>query len=125
MEHPVMLTMQGIRKSFAGNEVLHGVDLTVEPGQVHALIGHNGAGKSTLMRVLGGSYPDYLGTITIDGEDHSLRTPRESLDAGIAIIYQDFALVPDLDVAHNIALGREPGARGLVAHGGLVRRSAQ
>lgn len=120
-----MLTMQGIRKSFAGNEVLHGVDLTVHPGQVHALIGHNGAGKSTLMRVLGGSYPDYAGTIAIDGEARSLRTPRESLDAGIAIIYQDFALVPDLDVAHNIALGREPGARGLVAHGQLRRRSAQ
>jgi len=120
-----MLIMQAIRKSFSGNEVLHGVDFTVEPGQVHGLIGHNGAGKSTLMRVLGGSYPDYGGTVTIDGVERSVRSPRESLDAGVAIIYQDFALVPDLDVAHNIALGREPGGRAVVAHGDLRRRSAE
>lgn len=119
-----MLNMQAIRKSFAGNEVLHGVDFTVRPGQVHGLVGHNGAGKSTLMRVLGGSYPDYSGTITIDDVERDLRTPRDALDNGIAIIYQDFALVPDLDVAHNIALGREPGGMGTVAHGRLARRSA-
>lgn len=121
-----MLTMQAIRKSFAGNEVLHGVDFAVEPGQVHALVGHNGAGKSTLMKVLGGSYADYSGTVTIDGEVRSLRNPRESLDSGVAIIYQDFALVPDLDVAHNIALGREPAGRGrgVIAHRRLVHRSA-
>jgi len=120
-----MLKMQGIRKSFSGNEVLHGVDLTVAPGQVHGLIGHNGAGKSTLMKVLGGSYPDYAGTVTIDGETREMRTPGDALDAGVAIIYQDFALVPDLDVAHNIALGREPGGAGRVSHGALRRRSAQ
>lgn len=121
-----MLTMQQIRKSFGGIEVLHGVDFTVEPGQVHALVGHNGAGKSTLMKVLGGMYPDYSGTVTIDGEAHELHTPRASLDAGVAIIYQDFALVPDLDAAHNIALGREPTAAGkvLVPHRALVKRSA-
>ncbi|MCV2394356.1 sugar ABC transporter ATP-binding protein [Actinotalea sp. M2MS4P-6] len=122
-----MLTMTQIRKSFGGIEVLHGVDFTVEPGQVHALVGHNGAGKSTLMKVLGGLYHDYSGTITLDGRTQHLRTPKESLDAGVAIIYQDFALVPDLDVAHNIALGREPGGRGWggVAHRALARRSAQ
>lgn len=121
-----MLTMQQIRKSFGGVEVLHGVDFTVEPGQVHALVGHNGAGKSTLMKVLGGMYPDYEGLVTIDGAAQDLRTPRSSLDAGVAIIYQDFALVPELDAAHNIALGREPGASGglLVSHGALLRRSA-
>lgn len=120
-----MLTMTGIRKSFAGNEVLHGVDFEVSPGQVHGLVGHNGAGKSTLMKVLGGSYPDYEGTIEVDGEAREMRTPSDSLEAGVAIIYQDFALVPDLDVAHNLALGREPGRKGLVAHGALKRRSEQ
>ncbi len=121
-----MLTMTQIRKSFGGIEVLHGVDFTVEPGQVHALVGHNGAGKSTLMKVLGGMYPDYSGSLSIDGELHELRVPRASLDAGVAIIYQDFALVPDLDAAHNIALGREPLAGGglVVPHRSLVRRSA-
>lgn len=120
-----MLTMTGIRKSFSGNEVLHGVDLEVMPGQVHGLVGHNGAGKSTLMKILGGSYPDYEGTIDVDGKAYNMRVPSDSLDAGVAIIYQDFALVPDLDVAHNIALGREPGAKGLVSHGDLKRRSTE
>jgi len=119
-----MLTMTAIRKSFSGNEVLHGVDLTVAPGEVHALVGHNGAGKSTLMKVLGGSYPDYRGTVEVDGTVHEMRTPSDSLAAGVAIIYQDFALVPDLDVAHNLALGREPGRPGLVAHREVRRRAA-
>ncbi len=122
-----MLTMQSIRKSFAGVEVLHGVDFAIRPGEVHALVGHNGAGKSTLMEVLGGSYPDYSGEIAIDGIAQDIRTPRASLEAGIAIIHQDFALVPELDVAHNIALGREPAGRtrATIAHGDLARRSAQ
>lgn len=120
-----MLTMQGIRKSFAGNEVLHGVDFEVQAGQVHALIGHNGAGKSTLMKVLGGVYPDYRGTVRIGGVERVLHNPRAALNSGVAIIYQDFALVPDLDTAHNIALGREPmrGLRTLVPHRSLAARS--
>lgn len=120
-----MLRMKAIRKSFSGNEVLHGVDLTVAPGQIHGLVGHNGAGKSTLVKVLGGSYPDYGGTVEVDGEQQEMRSPADALTAGVAIIYQDFALIPDLDVAHNLALGREPGRRGLVAHGELRRRSAR
>jgi ABC-type sugar transport system ATPase subunit len=119
--------MRGIRKSFAGNEVLHGVDLAVRAGQVHALIGHNGAGKSTLMKVLGGVYPDYAGTIGIDGDERRMLTPKEALAHGVAVIYQDFALVPDLDVAHNIALGREPltGGGRIIPHRRLVERSAE
>lgn len=120
--HPI-LEMRGIRKSFSGIEVLHGVDFTVEAGEIHALIGHNGAGKSTLMKVLGGVYPEFDGTVTIDGENAAATSPKEAIAKGVAIIYQDFALVPDLDVAHNIALGREPGTAGLVAHGDLYARS--
>ncbi|GAA3625576.1 sugar ABC transporter ATP-binding protein [Nonomuraea rosea] len=122
-----ILEMTGIRKSFASGEVLHGVDLTVEHGEIHALIGHNGAGKSTLMKILGGVHPDHGGTIAIDGKPVSVRTPKEAIEHGIAVIYQDFSLVPQLTVAENIALGREPrlGAAALVNHKELAARSAR
>ncbi|GAB6902646.1 sugar ABC transporter ATP-binding protein [Kineosporia succinea] len=121
-----MLHMRGIRKSFGGIEVLHGVDLEIGAGEIHGLIGHNGAGKSTLMRVLGGVYPDYTGTVDLDGTRVDLASPKESLAHGVAVVYQDFSLIPDLDVAHNIALGREPTRLGgrFIDHGALVRRSA-
>lgn len=121
-----MLKMQSIKKSFSGVEVLHGVDLDLAAGEIHALIGHNGAGKSTLMRVLGGVYPDYEGDVLVDGEPVRLTTPKEALQHGIAVIYQDFSLVPDLDVAHNIALGREvrPAGGALLDHRAVRARSA-
>ena len=72
------------------------------------MLGHNGAGKSTLVKTLAGNYADYGGRILIDGVERALRNPREALDCGVAIIYQDFALAPDLSVAANIAMGREP-----------------
>lgn len=118
--------MSGIRKSFGAVEVLHGVDFEVEPGTVHALIGHNGAGKSTLMKVLGGVFPDYGGAVEIDGASVALSSPSAALENGVAVIYQDFALIPELDVAHNIALGREPKAAfGILPHGRLRKRSAE
>lgn len=118
--------MLGVRKRFAAGEVLHGVDFTLEAGQVHALVGQNGAGKSTLMKVLGGVFPDYTGSIRIDGSEVHLASPRAALAAGVAVIYQDFSLVPDLSVAENIALGREPErrARGLIDRRALRTRSA-
>lgn len=118
--------MDGIRKAFAGIEVLHGVDLEVAPGEIHGLVGHNGAGKSTLMRVLAGVYADYEGSVRLAGSELRLHTPKQALAYGIAVVHQDFSLVPDLDVAHNIALGREPTRAGglIVDHRALVRRSA-
>jgi len=117
--------MRGVRKRFAAGEVLHGVDFTLERGQIHALVGQNGAGKSTLMKVLGGVYPDYTGSVVIEGGDVALSSPHAALDAGVAVIYQEFSLVPDLTVAENIALGREPerGTRGLIDRRALHRRS--
>jgi ABC-type sugar transport system ATPase subunit len=122
----MLLEMRNIRKSFSGVQVLRGVDFSLKPGEIHALVGHNGAGKSTLMKVLGGNYPDYEGDIVLAGEDVRLTAPRDSLGRGIAIIYQDFSLVPELSVAENIALGREPrGAlSGTIDYRGLRRRSA-
>lgn len=120
------LEMRGIRKSFLGNEVLHGVDLEVRPGQVHALVGHNGAGKSTLIKVLGGLYADYTGDITIDGAPVRFHEPQASLAAGVAVIHQEFALVPEFDAAQNLTLGNEPRrTAGLIDHAAVQRDGAE
>ena len=121
------LRMSEIRKRFASGEVLHGVAFDLEPGQIHALAGHNGAGKSTLMKILAGVYPDYTGTITLDDRAVSLGAPRDAHRLGIATIYQEFALIPELSVADNIALGREPrgAVPGFLSHRRLRERSAQ
>lgn len=119
-----LLEMRGITKDFPGGRVLFGVDFELRAGEVHALVGQNGAGKSTLMKVLAGVYPDYGGTVSLGGETIELRDPRHALRQGVAVIYQDFMLVPDMTVAQNIALGHEPGARGLVRHG-QIRLDAQ
>jgi len=103
--------MSSIRKSFSGVEVLHGVDLELEAGEVLALVGENGAGKSTLMKVLGGAYTDHSGEIRIDGEPVRFRNPREAAAAGVQLIHQELSLVPALTVAENIMLGREPAGR--------------
>ena len=120
-----LLQMHGIRKSFSGNEVLHGVDLRVNAGEIHALVGHNGAGKSTLIKVLGGLYGDYAGEIHLDGSPVRFSEPQESLAAGIAVIHQEFALVPEFDAAQNLALGHEPRRQvGLVDHVAIEREGA-
>jgi ABC-type sugar transport system ATPase subunit len=123
----LLLDMRGIRKSFASGEVLHGVDFTLKAGEIHAVVGHNGAGKSTLMKVIAGLYPDATGDIVINGAPVRLRSPREAAENAIAIIYQDFALVPELSVAANIALGREPRSLGglIVSHGRMRAQSAR
>ncbi|WP_319529641.1 sugar ABC transporter ATP-binding protein [uncultured Cohaesibacter sp.] len=123
----MLLDMKDIRKSFGPIEILHGVNFNVQHGEIHALVGHNGAGKSTLMKVLGGNFADYSGGIEIEGKPLSVHSPGEAIDQGIAMIYQDFSLVPEMTVAQNIALGREPeGALpGTVDHAEIDRRSAR
>ena len=102
------LQMRSIKKSFAGNVVLADVNLDVEPGKVHALVGENGAGKSTLMKILAGVHlPDH-GEILIDGTSVTFHSPADSLEHGIAMIYQELSLAPHLSVAENILLGSEP-----------------
>jgi len=109
--------MRGITKDFSGGRVLFGVDFSLHAGEVHALVGQNGAGKSTLMKILAGVYPDYGGQVRLGGEPIDLRDPRDALQHGVAVIYQEFALVPEMSVADNIALGQEPGSRVFVEHG--------
>ena len=102
-----MLSMKGIQKQFNSVTVLDDVDFEVESGEVHALLGANGAGKSTLIKVLGGQYPDALGTTLIDGRSADLSTPRNARLSGIGIVHQEFDLVPEMTVAENIFLGLE------------------
>jgi ribose transport system ATP-binding protein len=109
-----ILEMRRISKTFPGVKALNNVELTVYPGEVHALMGENGAGKSTLMKVLSGAYTaDHGGEIRIDGKPVHIDGPLGAKAHGIAIIYQELALAPNLTVAENIYLGRE-AARGMV-----------
>src|SRR5437016_5972389 len=103
-----ILRMQGIGKSFPGVRALDDVSFEILPGEVHALMGENGAGKSTLMKVLAGAYQADEGEIFLDGKEVSIHSPQEATKLGIEIIYQEFNLVPQLTVAENIFLGREP-----------------
>jgi ABC-type sugar transport system ATPase subunit len=113
-----------VTKRFPGVTALRGVDLDVLPGQVHALIGENGAGKSTLLRVLAGATKPDEGELRMDGERVDFRTPRDALDRGVTVIYQELTLVPQLSAAENIFLGREPSRAGLVDRDAMRKEAA-
>ncbi|MGI8824082.1 MAG: sugar ABC transporter ATP-binding protein [Chloroflexota bacterium] len=102
--------MQEITKAFGRNRVLNQVDLTLQKGDIHALVGGNGAGKSTLMKILSGVYQPDEGTIQLGGEPVHFSRPQDAQRHGIATVFQEFSLVPTLDVAQNIFLTREPSA---------------
>ena len=104
----VLLKLEGISKSFPGVRALHNVHLEVRKGEVHALLGENGAGKSTLMKILSGAYMRDAGEIYWDGRPIVIHHPREAQDLGIGIIYQEFNLVPQLSIAENVWISREP-----------------
>ena len=106
-----LVNLTGIHKRFGAVHSLRGVDLDVMPGETFGLLGDNAAGKSTLMKVLTGVYQPDAGTIEMDGALTSFPTPAASRQAGIEMIYQDFALSDNLDVRANIFLGREPRKR--------------
>jgi ribose transport system ATP-binding protein len=109
-----ILRMRGIEKRYGALVALSGVDLEVRRGELHALVGENGAGKSTLMKVLSGAEVADAGTMTLAGDKYSPRGPRDALGLGVAMIYQELNLAPDLTVAENLVLGREPSRFGLV-----------
>ncbi len=106
-----LLEMRGIAKSFGGNPVLSGVDLSLWPGEVHALVGENGAGKSTLMKILNGVIPRDSGSIFLEGEEVRIDHPYHARSHGISMIFQEHTLAPHLTVAENILLGMEPANR--------------
>jgi ribose transport system ATP-binding protein len=106
--------MSGIRKAFGATQALDGVELSVAAGEICGLVGQNGAGKSTLMAVLSGALQPDAGSMTIDGHPYAPRSPIEARRAGVAMIYQELSLAPDLTVMENLLLGAEPVRRGLL-----------
>src|SRR5207247_7809222 len=111
---PRVLEMRGIRKAFPGVVALDGVDLTLEAGDVHMLLGENGAGKSTLMKILSGAYRKDEGVIAVGGQRVEIDSPRDALALGIRVIYQELSLVPQLTVAENVFLGALPTRGGML-----------
>jgi rhamnose transport system ATP-binding protein len=103
--------LRGIVKQFGAVEALRGVDLDLRGGEVHALVGENGAGKSTVVKILAGVHRPDLGEVRVDGEPVVLHAPADARDRGIAVIYQQPTLFPDLDVAENVFMGRHPRGR--------------
>jgi ribose transport system ATP-binding protein len=103
-----LLRLEGISKSFPGVRALHNVHMEVCRGEVHALLGENGAGKSTLMKILSGAYSRDSGQIYWEGRPIEIHNPRGAQDLGIGIIYQEFNLVPQLSIAENVWISREP-----------------
>ena len=121
MEHavqtgPTILEMNSITKEFPGVKALDNVSLSVRAGEIHAICGENGAGKSTLMKVLSGvyAYGSYSGDIVYQGKEVQFKDIRSSEAAGIVIIHQELALIPELSITENIFLGNEPGRRGVI-----------
>jgi ABC-type sugar transport system ATPase subunit len=103
-----LLEVCGIGKSFPGVDALKEVDFAAARGEVHALVGANGAGKSTLIGILSGIYPPSTGTVRLSGREVMFRSPREARQAGISTVYQELTVLPNLSVAENVFLGREP-----------------
>ncbi|MCM2417105.1 sugar ABC transporter ATP-binding protein [Streptomyces sp. RKAG293] len=118
-----VLRMAGITKEFAGVRALAGVGLDLYPGEVHALMGENGAGKSTLIKVLTGVHEAEAGTVTLDGVPVRFAGPLQAQRAGISTVYQEVNLCPNLSVAENIFLGREPRRLGRIVWSELRRRA--
>jgi len=107
-----LLEVKGLEKSFPGVRALSGVSFDVRPGEVHALLGENGAGKSTLIKIVSGVYQPDAGEILIDGRAMRFAAPEDARRAGVATIYQELLLFPELTVAENIFLGHAPRASG-------------
>ena len=103
-----LLEVRALKKSFNGIEVLHSVDFEVQAGKVTALVGENGAGKSTLMKILMGEYTADSGEIRLEGKQVQFTSPHQALTSGISMIFQEMSPFPELTVAENIYMGREP-----------------
>ena len=117
--------MRDVTIDFPGVKALDGVEFRLLPGEIHALMGENGAGKSTLIKALTGVYDIDAGSITVDGVAQRFTNPRQAQDAGISTVYQEVNLCPNLTVAENILLGREPRRFGRIDSRAMNRRAAE
>jgi ribose transport system ATP-binding protein len=106
-----LLELVGVSKSFGGVEALRNVSFALGAGEIHGLVGENGAGKSTMMKIIAGVHTDYSGTYRIDGREVRFRSTRDALAAGIAMVHQELSILPDLTVAENVFLGKQPTNR--------------
>src|SRR5476649_2096221 len=106
-----ILRMTGIAKQFPGVKALEGVHLEIAAGEVHALLGENGVGKSTLLKILSGAQSADAAQIELFGEIVRFESPHDAQRAGVVTIYQEFTLAPDMSIAENVFIGREPGSR--------------
>jgi ribose transport system ATP-binding protein len=103
-----ILEMENVSKTFPGVKALNNIHFNLKKGEVHSLVGENGAGKSTLLKILAGAYKKDAGTIKLDGVTVEMTDPKQALDMGISVIYQEFNLIPNLSIAENIFIGRAP-----------------
>ena len=120
-----LLRTHQLTKTFPGVVAVDKVDFDVRPGEIHALVGENGAGKSTLIKILGGVYTADSGRIVFDGREVSFTSTHQSQTSKISMIYQEFNLMPDLTVAENIYIGREPKTAGLLINWRRINAQAQ
>ncbi|HEX7626699.1 MAG TPA: sugar ABC transporter ATP-binding protein, partial [Gaiellaceae bacterium] len=120
-----ILTMTGIHKGFVGVKALDDVDFRLLPGEVHALLGENGAGKSTLIKVLTGVFEIDRGAIELKGKPVLFANPLEAQHAGVTALYQEVNLCPNLSVAENIYIGREPRRRGRIQWRAVRQQAAE
>lgn len=123
----IILEMRGITKEFPGVKALENVNLKVQKGEIHALMGENGAGKSTLMKVLSGVYPigNYTGDILFENNTCEFKNIKQSEDLGIVIIHQELALIPDLSISENIFLGNEQASKGIIDWNETTRKTKE
>ncbi|MBM6596317.1 galactofuranose ABC transporter, ATP-binding protein YtfR [Microvirga pudoricolor] len=118
-----LLELAGLSKAFPGVQALDGVDFRLQRGEIHALLGENGAGKSTLIKVLTGVFRRDAGVVRLDGREIEARDPADALALGIGTVYQEVNMLPNLSVAENLFIGRQPSRFGLVATREIRRRS--
>lgn len=122
---PPVVEMRDVSIDFPGVKALDSVDFRLLPGEIHALMGENGAGKSTLIKALTGVYDIDSGSIAVGGVEQRFSGPRQAQDAGISTVYQEVNLCPNLTVAENILLGREPRRLGRIDYRAMNRRAAE
>ncbi len=120
-----VIAVRGITKSFSGVQALKGIDLEIQPGEIHCLAGENGSGKSTLIKIISGVYTPDSGTISLNGVEYSKLSPIESIMGGVQVIYQDFSVFPNLSVMENLALNTELASKRKLVNWRRVRQIAE
>src|SRR5439155_22144056 len=118
------LELREVSKRFPGVLALDNVSLTIRPGEIHAIIGQNGAGKSTMINIISGMIKADSGAVLLSGKPVAIESTRAAIELGIATVYQELSLLPNLSIAQNIGLGREPRRAGILDLAAMRRAAA-